>query len=170
MSYRYDSELGRYVEGYWAGLSNLRRNEEWKTQKDAPAESDGTAFINLPVAGHAFRDAERYRAAVEAGDYQFLSQGMTEVTPGKPRRVLLMTATEYLWSDEVSDDNGGTGWFGFSLKTDAGSYVYFHLAGPGRDDLYDRYRNAVEYARQIAAEAERDPEGAFGGRGNNLAI
>lgn len=101
--------------------------------------------------------------AVAAGDFQILPWY------GERRQVIIKTRRAFYTGAEGTDPTFQPWTPGaFAVAVDGIDYIVVSPAGEGRLDLDEQLNAAADLNYQMKLEAERDPEGAFGGRGNNF--
>lgn len=122
-------------------------------------ETKSGGFINVAGA----ESAAEIIQAVTAGNFQILPWY------GQRRRIIVETQQAYYTGSEGTDPTfqpwtPGT----FAVAVDGIDYIVVAPSGEGRTDLDGRLNAAADLNYRMETEAERDPEGAFGGRGNNF--
>lgn len=105
------------------------------------------------------KSAESIVSAIAAGDWQ-ITQPQFYAIP----IILVLDERKAIWEAGWDEQRGK---FRFRIS----SFQYLVVSKPegaGRQDLYAEAKRRDDRDRKMRAEAEADPEGAFGGRGNNF--
>lgn len=95
--------------------------------------------------------------AIEAGDFQLYEDGRNEA--------LIVLVDGYF--HETASYKGARE---FRIERAGRRVTVPRPATSGRADLRERMQKAIEHEAWMRTEAERDPEGAFGGRGSNAVL